>query len=355
MALNNRPFLSLLQEEIYFSVVRQAVIEDSKKFKGLCDTQGNCISNQSGSSVGVNGDNFKAAGGRIVLADWCAENRCTPDSTTKSGYKENPDGTVIFGVRLYTQSQGLLFSGYNLGLMGLESGALLIGCTLVAIAYMRNGFAEIDVYPSQAVLQSSLTVLLVGGYLLVVGVFAQILAMMGGAGNFQSQAFLVLLGVAALAVLLLSERLRQRIGSFVSHHFQRPQHDFRKVWTLLTQRISSVMEPGPLCLASARLISETFHVLSVTIWLVEVSRSMLDASARMRRILSAKSATTRLLALRFAVSEPCALTSGRSVSTAATASIWRRRMISVTNWFCAAPRLPMRPGWAAAPSIGWTR
>src|SRR3546814_6342329 len=55
--------------------------------------------------------------------------------------------------------------------------------------------------------------------------------------------------------------------------------------------------------------------------LVEVSRSMLAASARMRRILSAKSATTRLLALRLAVSEPCGLTSGRNVSTAATASI----------------------------------
>jgi hypothetical protein len=82
---------------------------------------------------------------------------------------------------------------------------------------------------------------------------------------------------------------------------------------------------------------------------------MLDASARMRRILSAKSATTRLFALRFAVSEPCGLTSGRSVSTAAIASIWRSRMISVTNWFCAAPPLPMRVGCVAAPSIGWMR
>jgi filamentous hemagglutinin len=76
--------------------MRQAVIADSKRFPGVCDTQGNCISNQSGSSVGVNGDNFKAAGGRIVLVDWCAEGRCEQDPTTESGYKQNPDGTVIF-------------------------------------------------------------------------------------------------------------------------------------------------------------------------------------------------------------------------------------------------------------------
>lgn len=79
--------------------MRQAMIEDSKKFKGLCVTENDCISNMSGKSVGVNGDNFKLAGGRIVLADWCNEGRCTkaPDNApTKSGYVENPDGTVKF-------------------------------------------------------------------------------------------------------------------------------------------------------------------------------------------------------------------------------------------------------------------
>lgn len=76
--------------------MRQAMIEDSKKFKGLCDTQGNCISNMSGKSVGVNGDEKKVAGGRIVLSDWCADGRCEVDPTTKTGYKQNPDGTVIF-------------------------------------------------------------------------------------------------------------------------------------------------------------------------------------------------------------------------------------------------------------------
>ena len=74
--------------------MRQNMIEDSKKFKGLCDTQGNCISNQSGKSVGVNGDEFKLAGGRIVLAAWCAEGRCEKDDSTQTGYAENPDGTV---------------------------------------------------------------------------------------------------------------------------------------------------------------------------------------------------------------------------------------------------------------------
>ncbi len=79
--------------------MRQAMIEDSKKFPGICVSQNDCISNISGKSMGVNGDNTKIAGGRIVLEAWCAkggEGACQKDSTTTSGYRQNPDGTVIF-------------------------------------------------------------------------------------------------------------------------------------------------------------------------------------------------------------------------------------------------------------------
>lgn len=76
--------------------MREAVLKDSEKFKGLCVSETDCISNMSGTSTGVYGDNKKGAGGRIVLADWCAEDRCIKDATTETGYQERADGTVIF-------------------------------------------------------------------------------------------------------------------------------------------------------------------------------------------------------------------------------------------------------------------
>src|SRR5690242_5252470 len=137
--------------------------------------------------------------------------------------------TVIFGARIYTRSQTLVFAGYNLGLTNLETAALLVGCVLLASGYIRSGFAETDIYPSRAVLRTSLTLILAGAYLVVVGVFAQIVARFGGGANFPLVAFVVLLGIAAHAVLLLSDRVRQRIESFVTRHFKRPQHDFRQI------------------------------------------------------------------------------------------------------------------------------
>ena len=182
---------------------------------------------------------------------------------------------VIFAARIYTLSQDLLFSRYDLTLMDIETGALFIGCAMMTIGYFRNGIAEIDVYPSRSVLQGTVTVLLAGGYLFVIGLLAQLIALLGGAGSFKTQAFLVLLGIAVLAVLLLSERLRQKIQCLVSRNFKRPQHDFRKVWLLFTQRMSGVLDPDAVCATAAKLISETFNVLSVTIWRVDERKEML--------------------------------------------------------------------------------
>jgi putative PEP-CTERM system histidine kinase len=176
---------------------------------------------------------------------------------------------VIFGARVYTGGQALLFSVQDLPLLQINTMALIIGGSLMVVGYARSGFAEIDIYPSEALLRGSFTTLIAGCYLVVVGVLAQIVAAMGGVRHFQAQVFLVLIGLAGLAALLLSDRVRQARRRLISRHFSRPQHDFRKVWTLFTERISNISDESALCGAVAKLVCDTLDVLSVTIWLVK--------------------------------------------------------------------------------------
>src|ERR1051326_5454680 len=174
---------------------------------------------------------------------------------------------IIFGAHIYTASQTLLFSDGILVLSSVDTAAILIGCALIVVAFLRNGFQEIDVYPSQAVLRTSLTVVLAGAYLFVVGVLAQVVARTGKADAFELQALVVLVAFAGLAVALLSNRFRQKIRSLVSRHFKRPQYDFRQIWTRVTQSMSSAFDQPAMCAAGVKLISETFNVLSVSIWI----------------------------------------------------------------------------------------
>ena len=72
--------------------------------------------------------------------------------------------------------------------------------------------------------------------------------------------------------------MRQKTRDFVARHFKTPQHDFRKLWTLFTQRTSHVIDQRGLCDAAAKVISESFNILSVSIWLFDERRDRLVCS-----------------------------------------------------------------------------
>src|ERR1019366_929671 len=125
---------------------------------------------------------------------------------------------------------------------------------------------EIDVYPSHSFLYNSLTILLTGVYLLIVGMLA---SSFGGDTSFPLKAFFILIGVVGLSVILLSDRVRLAIRHFISRNFKRPLYDSRKVWSLFTEKTAHATDPASLCDATARLISDTFNILSATIWLLD--------------------------------------------------------------------------------------
>jgi len=182
-------------------------------------------------------------------------------------------------VRLYTSSQALLFRGIDPGLENVNAGALFVGGVLMLRALLRTGKFQLDVYPSQSVLQGSLTVLLAGIYLLIVGVFAKFVAYVGGDAGFALKTFMVLVSLVVLTVLLQSDRLRLRLRTFVSRHFQRPLYDYRTMWQKFNEATASRVDQTDLCRSLVRLVADMFQALSVSLWLVDDRRGHLALAA----------------------------------------------------------------------------
>jgi len=186
---------------------------------------------------------------------------------------------VVFGARLYTSSQALLFRGIDPSLETLNSGALLVGCLLILRSLFRIGHFDVDVYPSHSVLQGSVTILLAGIYLLIVGVFAKIVAYFGGNSAFAIETLVVLLLLVVLAVLLQSDRARLFVRRFVSRNFRRPMYDYRTVWRQFTEGTASQVEQTAYCRAVVRLLTDIFQTLSVTLWIIDDQREELTLAA----------------------------------------------------------------------------
>jgi putative PEP-CTERM system histidine kinase len=179
---------------------------------------------------------------------------------------------VIFAVRAYVGSQVLLFHAVNLSLEAVTATAMLLGGVLILRSLFRAGHFNTDVYPSQSALHNSLTVLLAGAYLLIVGVFAKVVVFLGGDASFTLKAFVLLVILVLLAIVLLSDRVRLHARRFVSRHFQRPLYDYRSVWRRFTEETASCVKPAELCQAAVKLVADIFQALSVTIWLVDDKR-----------------------------------------------------------------------------------
>src|SRR5439155_1535115 len=101
----------------------------------------------------------------------------------------------------------------------------------------------------------------------------------GGNASLPIEALLVLAGVVGLTILVLSDRVRQKTRRFVSRHFRRPLHDYRKVWLTFTERTTSLMDETDFCRAVAKLVAENFEVLSATVWLVDQEKDRLAFAA----------------------------------------------------------------------------
>jgi putative PEP-CTERM system histidine kinase len=186
---------------------------------------------------------------------------------------------VLFVVNAYTLSQFVLFSAIDPRLQTLNAGALFVACCLIPLSLARAGHFSVNVYPSRSVIQNSLVLLLTAAYLVIVGLFAKVVARLGIPGDFTLVAFLVLLSIVGLAVLLFSERLRMQTRRFISRHFQRPLYDYRTVWRSFTVGLAARVEQAELCRAGAKLVADLFQVLSVTIWLADEQREKLAFGA----------------------------------------------------------------------------
>ena len=196
---------------------------------------------------------------------------------------------VIFIVRIYSTSQCLLFHGIDPAIEAVNSGALVLSFPLFLRSFLRDTRLSFGVYPSQSILQNSLTALLAGIYLLVVGVFGKIASLFGGDSTFAFKAFLTLVALVTLALFLQSDLVRLKLRRFVSRNFKRPQYDYREVWTKFTEGTGACVEQGELARALVRLLADTFQALSVSIWIVDARNESLAPAASTS--LSSESAT----------------------------------------------------------------
>ena len=198
---------------------------------------------------------------------------------------------LLFAVRAYTASQAIILptqlavNGQMTPVTGprssgatINSAALLLGCLLLLRSLFRKP-SEVAVYPSHKDLHKSVTALVAGLYLLMVGVLAKVVQRLGVTSSFPLKTFLILVALVGVTMLLLSDRVRLHTRRLVSRYLQRPLYDYRTVWRRFTEGMASRVGQKELCQASVKLAADLFQSLSVSIWVMDEKGENLDLAA----------------------------------------------------------------------------
>jgi len=118
--------------------------------------------------------------------------------------------------------------------------------------------------------------LLASFYLLVVGLFWPILSVI----TIPDRLLPLMLSLCCLHLpawqCWLSPTVSRTAQTTDHPAFQRPLYDYRKTWMELTESTNSLIDIHDLCTAVASIVSKTFGILSVNIWLCDEAKERLS-------------------------------------------------------------------------------
>ncbi len=181
----------------------------------------------------------------------------------------------LLGFQVFWQSRALLHSSILPDAFEGQAIIHLSGSALVAFSLVRHRLLDVDVFVSRYVVYRSLTLLLVGAYLFLLGIGQDAVRLLGFEfGEWASAVFLLAAGLA-LAVLLLADSFQRRAKIFIDTHFYKNKYDYRKEWLGLTERLAQAVTIEEVAPRIVEALLEAMWVRKAGIFLLDRGKSHL--------------------------------------------------------------------------------
>ncbi len=155
----------------------------------------------------------------------------------------------------------------------IGSLGFLVGEGMIAFSLVRHRLLDVDIFVSRYVVYRSLTLALVGGYLLSLGIVGEISRELDIKLDLVTGAFLAILGAVAVSLLLLSENVRRRVQRSIHTHFYKHKYDYRVEWMEYTRRLSHATAPPEIAAQTVNRILEVMWVHQAAMYMVGDSPS----------------------------------------------------------------------------------
>ncbi|MBE9528382.1 MAG: PEP-CTERM system histidine kinase PrsK [Proteobacteria bacterium] len=175
----------------------------------------------------------------------------------------------ILAYKIFQSSQALLFQTYSFDSLPLTSAIILIATSVMGVFIVRHRLMDVDIFISRYVVYNSLTVLIVGIYLIATGLVIQGIRYFElPYDNFLVSIF-IFAAILLLFILIFMRDLQRRLRLFVSMHFYKHKHEFRDRWMETTERVSAKSSVDEISATLIDMLTETLGARSIHLWLID--------------------------------------------------------------------------------------
>ncbi len=174
----------------------------------------------------------------------------------------------LAGISIAQASQLLLLPVWKQSFVWVGGSATFISLLLVAFGLGRWRVQDLSqkVQVSHHALYTSVSFLVVGGYLILVGLLSELIQQTGWKTGEAIGALVLFVACIGLVIVLFSRQARAELNQFLGRHFFRTRYDYREKWLEITETFTACQDGEAIWDRFLDCLSRTFGSPRVSIW-----------------------------------------------------------------------------------------
>jgi putative PEP-CTERM system histidine kinase len=179
---------------------------------------------------------------------------------------------VICGALGWISSYRLTFFQAKPAHFMLAGILMVFGWSLIGYAVGRHRLLNHQLYVSRKIFYTAVAPMAFGVYLIGLGGLTVLMRYLDLPMSFVLRWFLVVAGLALVAVFALSRGFRRRVKFFISTHFYINKYEYRDEWMALSRRLQGVLNEDEIIAALALVLGKSLYTDVLCIWVGDEDR-----------------------------------------------------------------------------------
>lgn len=182
---------------------------------------------------------------------------------------------LIFGLafiilaQIYILSQRLLYNVWSVGDGNVGSAVTLVATILMIYSVVRNGVIDGEIYLSRKIIYSSISLIAIGLYSVVVALSAQILKTFDVQKHLRLDVLIAILAALVGVIFFYKESVRRRIKAIINRNFRKSKYVYQDEWLVFSTTLSRSIITREICEAFLRALCERIFVKHASLWLAD--------------------------------------------------------------------------------------